>query len=71
MYLTCRQFLFIQRLRTRQLPSFHRYLSSRDYRLGDFGRTIETDYAVIRAKYREQPSLPKPLEILLRIARNS
>ncbi len=71
MYLTCRQVLFIQRIRTRQLPSIHRYLSSQDYRLGDFGRTIETDYAVIRAKYREQPSLPKPLKILLRIARNS
>lgn len=69
MYLTCRQFLFVQRVRTHQLPSTHRYLSSQDSRLADFGRTIETDYAVIRAKYREQPSLLEPV-ILLRIARN-
>lgn len=58
MYLICRQLLFIQRVRTRQSPSFYRHLSSHDYRLADFGRTIETDYAEIRAKYREQPSLP-------------
>lgn len=57
-YLICRQSLSIQRVRTRQSPSLCRRLSSQDSRLADFGRTIETDYAEIRAKYREQPSLP-------------
>ena len=29
--------------------------TSQDSRIKDLGRTIETDYAEIRAKYREQP----------------
>lgn len=71
MYSTSTSFLYIHHVRTRQLPSIRRYLNSQDSRLADFGRTIETDYAVIRAKYRERPTLPRPKKISLRIARNT